>query len=175
MEAVGIEIRLHRVGFARIRIVFNNACPDPYSVTFETSKGDCIFKLFSYRGTVTSEGIHIDLYMGGIHLTFPPNTVGEPTRIMVYRWKYGAPLPHLMEGEAVVGNVIEISAATKVGAFKFNSEVELVLSHSAAVLEGYELVLKRLTDTQNNEWEEIHRCEDIRKVSGNDFNSLNRQ
>ena len=79
-----------------------------------------------------------------------------------------------MEDEAVVGNVIEISAATKVGVFKFNSEVKLVLSHRAADREGYELVMKRLTDTENNEWEEIHRCEDIRKVSGNDFNSLNR-
>ena len=155
--------------------MFNVVCHNPYNVMFGTNKGDCIFKLFSYRGTVTSEGSHIDLYVEGIHLTFPPNTVAEPTRIMVYRWKYGACLPHLMEDEAVVGNVIEISVATKVGVFKFNSEVKLVLSHSAADLEGYELVMKRLTDTENNEWEEMHRCEDIRKVSGNDFNSLNRQ
>ena len=146
-----------------------------YNVTFGSNKGDCIFELFSYRGTVTSEGSHIDLYVEGIHLTFPPNSVAEPTRIMVYRWKYGTRLPHLVEDEAVVGNVIEISAATKAGVFKFNSEVKLVLSHSAVDLEGYELVMKRLTDTENNEWEEIHRCEDIRKVSGNDFNSLNRQ
>ena len=130
-------------------------------------RNDRIWKLFSFRGTVTSEGIHIDLYVGAIHLTFPPNTVAEPTRVMVYRWKYGARLPHLMEHEAVVGNVIEISAATEVGGLKFNGEVKLVLSHSAADLEGYELVMKRLTDTEKNEWEEIPRCEDIRKFSGN--------
>ena len=128
-----------------------------------------ICKLFCFSGTVTSEGIHIDLYVGAIHLTFPPNTVAEPTRIMVYRWKYGARLPPLMEHEAVVGNVIEISTATDVGGLKFNSEVKLVLSHGAANLEGYELVMKRLTDTEKNVWEEIPRCEDIRKVSGNYF------
>ena len=135
------------------------------------SRSDHICELFSFRGTVTSEGIHIDLYVEGIHLTFPPNTVAEPTRIMVYRWNYGARLrlPHLMEPEAIVGNVIEISAATEVGALEFNGEVKLVLSHCAADLEGYERVMKRLIDTEKNVWEEIPRCEDIWKVSGNYF------
>ncbi|XP_044166053.1 uncharacterized protein LOC114949082 isoform X3 [Acropora millepora] len=124
-------------------------------------------KVAIFEGTVTSEGIHIDIYVEGIHLTFPPNTVAEPTRIMVYRWNYGARLrlPHLMEPEAIVGNVIEISAATEVGALEFNGEVKLVLSHCAADLEGYERVMKRLVDTEKNIWEEIPRCEDIWKVS----------
>ena len=159
-------------------------CIPPHNVTLETNKrafalltflqvviirSDHI--LFSFRGTVTSEGIHIDIYVEGIHLTFPPNTVAEPTRIMVYRWNYGARLrlPHLMEPEAIVGNVIEISAATEVGALEFNGEVKLVLSHCAADLEGYERVMKRLVDTEKNIWEEIPRCEDIWKVSGNYF------
>ena len=118
---------------------------------------------------MTSQGIHLDLFVGTIHLTFPPDTVTEPTRIMVYKWKYGACLPHLTEHEAVVSNVIEISATTEVGASKFNGEVKLVLSHSAADLEGYELVIKVLTDVETNEWEEIPGCEDIRQVSGSDF------
>ncbi|XP_015778959.1 PREDICTED: uncharacterized protein LOC107356850 [Acropora digitifera] len=122
-------------------------------------------KVAIFECPVTSEGIHIDLYEEGIHLTFPPNTVAEPTRIMVYRWKYGARLPHLVEHEAVVGNVIEISAATEVEPLKFNGEVKLVLSHRAADLEGYERVMKRLIDTEKNVWEEIARCEDIRKVA----------
>ena len=120
---------------------------------------------------MTSQAIHFDLYAGTIHLTFPPDTVAEPTRIMVYRWNYGARLrlPHLMEPEAIVGNVIEISAATEVGALEFNGEVKLVLPHCAADLEGYERVMKRLVDTEKNVWEEIARCEDIRKVAGNYF------
>ena len=158
----------------------------PHNVKLETKKrafgpliflqvviirSDHICELLSFRGIVTSEGVHIDLYVEGIHLTFPPNTVAEPTRIMVYKWNYGARLrlPHLMEPEAIVGNVIEISAATEVGALEFNGEVKLVLSHCAADLEGYERVMKILVDTENNVWEEIPRCEDIRKVSGNYF------
>ena len=118
---------------------------------------------------MTSEGFHLDLNVGAIHLTFPPDTVAEPTNIIVYRWKYGICLPQLKEDEVVVSNVIEISADTEVGGLKFNSEVKLVLSHSAADLEGYELAMKRLTDTEKNEWEEMAGCEDIRHVSGNDF------
>ncbi|XP_074627687.1 uncharacterized protein LOC141885736 isoform X6 [Acropora palmata] len=124
-------------------------------------------KVAIFEGIVTSEGIHIDLCVEGIHLTFPPDTVAEPTRIMVYRWNYEARLrlPHLMEPEAIVSNVIEISAATEVGALEFNGEVKLVLPHCAADLEGYERVMKRLVDTETNVWEEIPSCEDIRKVS----------
>ncbi|XP_015755586.1 PREDICTED: uncharacterized protein LOC107335136 isoform X1 [Acropora digitifera] len=84
---------------------------------------------------------------------------------MVYRWKYGACLPHLADHEAVVSSVIEISATTESSASKFNSEVKLVLSHSATDLEGYELVIKVLTDVEKNQWEEIPGCEDIRQVS----------
>ena len=118
---------------------------------------------------MTSEGLHLDLNEGAIHVTFPPDTVAEPTDIMVYRWKYGFCLPQLEEHEAIVSNVIEISADTEVEGLTFKNEVKLVLSHSAAELEGYELVMKRLTDTEKNEWQEISGCEDIRQVSGNDF------
>ncbi|XP_044174645.1 uncharacterized protein LOC114951472 [Acropora millepora] len=122
-------------------------------------------KVAIFEGTVTSEGFHLDLNEGAIHLTFPPDTVAEPTDIMVYKWKYGACLPQLTEHEAVVSNVLEISAAPEVGGLKFNSEVKVVLSHSAAGLEGYEVFLKRLKDKEKNEWEETAGCDDIRQVS----------
>ena len=118
---------------------------------------------------MTSEGFHLDLNAGAIHLTFPPDTVAEPTDIMVHQWNYGACLPELTEHEAVVSNVIEISAAPDVEGLKFNSDVKVVLSHSAADLEGYEVVLKRLKDKEKNEWEETAGCDDIRQVSGIDF------
>ena len=118
---------------------------------------------------MTSEGFHLDLNEGAIHLTFPPDTVADPTDIMVYKWKHGACLPQLAEHEAVVSNVIEISAAPEVEGLKFNSEVKVVLSHSSAGLEGYEVVLKRLTDKEKNEWEETAGCDDIRQLSGIDF------
>ncbi|XP_074628643.1 uncharacterized protein LOC141886376 isoform X3 [Acropora palmata] len=122
-------------------------------------------KVAIFEGTVTSEALHLDLNEGAIHLTFPPDSVAEPTDIMVYKWKYGACLPQLMEHEAVVSNVIEISAAPEVGGLKFNSEVKLVLSHNAAGLEGYEVVLKRLIDKEKYQWEETAGCDDIQQVS----------
>ena len=118
---------------------------------------------------MTREGLHLDLNVGAIHLTFPPDAVAEPTNIMVYRWKYDACLPQPTEHEAVVSTVVEISAASEVAGLKFNSDVKLVLSHSAADLEGYELVMKRLADMEKKEWEEIAGCENIRQVSGIDF------
>ena len=119
-----------------------------------------------YRGVVTSAGIHLDLYRGGVHLTFPPGSVTESTTIMVHRWKYGACLPTLGEHEAVVSNVIEISANKEVEALEFEDEVKLALSHSAPDLEGYELVVKKLLDAETNEWDEVDGCENIRGISG---------
>ena len=155
--------------------MFCDVCLDSYMLRFEQTKEYSpllrYFKeewshlqFFCFSGRVTSNGFHLDLSVGAIHLTFPPDTVAEPTRIMIYRWKYGTCLPQLNEHEAVVSDVIEISAATE-----DNSEVKLVLSHSAADLEGYELVLKRLADTEKNEWEEIAGCIDIRQGAGTDF------
>ena len=85
---------------------------------------------------------------------------------MVHRWKYGACLPTLGEHEAVVSNVIEISANEEVEALEFEDEVKLALSHSASDLEGYELVIKKLLDAENNEWDEVDGCENIRGISG---------
>ncbi|XP_044170022.1 uncharacterized protein LOC122954060 [Acropora millepora] len=118
-----------------------------------------------FKGVVTSEGIHLDLYRGGVHLTFPPGSVSESTTIMVHRWKYGACLPTIGEHEAVVSNVIEISANKEVEALEFEDEVKLALSHSASDLEGYELVIKKLSDAESNEWEEVDGCENIRGIS----------
>ena len=115
---------------------------------------------------MTSEGIHLDLYRGGVHLTFPPGSVAESTTIMVIIWKYGTCLPTLGEHEAVVSNVIEISANKEVVALEFKDEVKLALSHSASDLEGYELVIKKLLDAESNKWEEVDGCKNIRGISG---------
>ena len=115
---------------------------------------------------MTSEGTHLDLYRGGVHITFPPGSVTESTTIMVHKWKYGACLATLGEHEAVVSNVIEISANKEVEALEFEDEVKLALSHSASDLEGYELVIKKLLDAESNKWEEVDGCENIRGISG---------
>ena len=84
---------------------------------------------------------------------------------MVHKWKCSACSPQLQEHEAIVSNVIEIS--TNSGeALEFNTEVRLVLSHSAPDLHGYELVIKKLVDKESNEWVDEEGTEDLRCLSG---------
>lgn len=126
----------------------------------ETSK-----PVFSFRGTLTSEGTHWDLKEWALHMTFPRDAVSEPTVIEVHRWKSTACSPQLQEHEAVVSNVIEISTSSD-EALEFKAEVKLALSHSAADLHGYELVVFKLTNKESNEWEDVGGTENFRCLSG---------
>ena len=128
---------------------------------------DCltIVWLIDCRGTLTSEGTHWVLKRGGAHIFFPPNAVSEPNPIVVHQWKRSARSPPLQEHESVVSNVLDISTVTG-DELEFNAEVNLVLSHSAPGLQGYELVIKRLIDWERNEWEEVDGTEDLRCRQG---------
>ena len=121
--------------------------------------------MLSFRGTVLNEGTHWDLKEWAVHMTFPRDAVPEPTLIEVHRWKSTACSPKLQEHEAVVSNVIEVS--TRSGeSVEFKAAVNLSLSHSAAVLQGYELVMLKLTNKEANEWVDVGRTENLRSLSG---------
>ena len=96
---------------------------------------------------------------------FPPDAVYEPTPLVVHRWKYSACSPPLQEHEAITSNVIELSSISGQGQ-KFNTKVKLSLSHSAPDLYGYELVIKRLIDKENNEWEDLDGTRNVRCRQG---------
>ena len=85
--------------------------------------------------------------------------------IEVYRWKPTTCSPQLQEHEAVVSNVIEISTSSD-EALEFKAEVKLTLSHSAADLHGYELVLFKLTNKETNEWEDVGGIENFQSLTG---------
>ena len=85
--------------------------------------------------------------------------------IEVYRWKPAACSPQLQEHEAVVSNVIEISTSSD-ETLEFKAEVKLTLSHSAAALHGYELVLFKLTNKETNEWKDVSGTENFQSLSG---------
>ena len=114
---------------------------------------------------MANQGTQWDLNLGAVHFMFPPDAVSEATTIVAYRWRCSACSPPLQGHEAVVSNVIQISSPGDEG-LEFNTEVKLVLSHSASNLQGYEVVIKRLIDKGRNEWEEIDGSEDIRSPSG---------
>ena len=98
-------------------------------------------------------------------MSFPCDAVHEPAAIEVHRWKSIACSPPLQEHEAVVSNVTEISTSSN-DALPFKAEVKLTLSHSAAYLHGYELVVSKLTNKDANEWEDVVGTEDIWSLSG---------
>ena len=98
-------------------------------------------------------------------MSFPRDAISVPTVIEVHRWKATACSPQLQEHEAVVSNVIEISTSND-EALKFNAEVKLTFSHSAARLHGYELVLFKLSNKETNEWEDVGVTENFQSLSG---------
>lgn len=98
-------------------------------------------------------------------MTFPRDAVSEPTVIEVHKWKSTACSPQLQEHEAVVSNVIEISTSSD-DTLEFTAEVRLTLSHSAADLHGYELVIFQLTNKETNEWEDVGGTENFQSLSG---------
>ena len=115
---------------------------------------------------MTVEGTHWNLKLGAIHLTFHPYAVSEPTQIVVHELKNSACLPPLLEHEAIVSNVIEISTING-KPLEFNNDVELFLSHSAPGLHGYELVIKRkdLYETKDD-WIDVDDTEDLSSLQG---------
>jgi len=98
-------------------------------------------------------------------MTFSRGAVSEPTVIEVHRWKSTACSPQLQDHEAVVSSVIEISSNSN-GALKFKARVKLALTHSAADLHGYELVIFKLTNKETNAWEDVGGAENFRSLSG---------
>ena len=114
---------------------------------------------------MTRAGAIWDLNQGAAYLMFPPDAVSEPTSIVVHKWKCSTRSPPLQEHEALVSNVIEIST-NAIRALEFNVDVTLFLCHSAADLQGYELVLKRLVNNGNNEWEDVDGTQALQHFLG---------
>ena len=123
------------------------------------------------REIVASEGTCWTLKLGAVHLIFHPNPVSEPTSVVVYRWKSSVCSPPLQEHEAIVSNVIELSSHDG-QRLKFSAMVTLSLSHSAPDLRGYEVVIKRQINKENNEWEDVSGTKDLRWRQGIEFISM---
>ena len=125
-----------------------------------TNLSSCI-----HRDTVIVQGGHWDARKGAALLVFPPDFVVEDTTLTLFRWKPSLCSPPLQPNEAVVSNVLELSAEDAEG-LQFNKEVTVGISHSGPDLRGYEVVIKTLTDAERNEWKDIEKTVDFRSVSG---------
>lgn len=96
---------------------------------------------------------------------FPPDAVFEPTPIVVRSWKSSVCSPLLLEREAIISNVIEISSMDGQG-LKFNAKVKLSLSHNATDTRGHEPVIKMLIGQESNEWVDVNGTMDLRCRQG---------
>ncbi|PFX12800.1 p53-induced protein with a death domain [Stylophora pistillata] len=117
-----------------------------------------------FKDTVIVQGGHWDARKGAALLVFPPDFVVEDTTLTLFRWKPSLCSPPLQPNEAVVSNVLELSAEDAEG-LQFNKEVTVGISHSGPDLRGYEVVIKTLTDAERNEWKDIEKTVDFRSVS----------
>ena len=124
-----------------------------------------IYYLVSHRDIVTVQGGHWDARKAATHLVFPPGFVAKDTALTLFRWKPSQRSPPLQPNEAVVSNVLELSAEGAEG-LQFKRKVTVGISHSGPDLRGYEVVIKNLTDAERNEWEEAEETVDFRSVSG---------
>ncbi|KAJ7318901.1 hypothetical protein OS493_037027 [Desmophyllum pertusum] len=124
-----------------------------------------------FKDTVTKQGGHWDLKKVAVHVLFPPDAVSKDTAMALLRWKSSVCSPPLQENEAIVSNVVELSTDIPEG-FGFNKEVTLAISHSAADLKGYEVVVKKLIDKENDEWVDVDKTVDFRSLSGKGCFSL---
>ncbi len=102
-------------------------------------------------------------------MIFPPDAVTEDRPMTLHTWKSSVCSPPLQENEAIVSDVVELSTDIT-GELVFNKEVTLAISHSAADLKGYEVVVKKMIDRDSNEWVDVDKTVDIRSLTGKEQN-----
>ena len=102
-------------------------------------------------------------------ITFPQNAVKASVVFRCIPWQLSTiDFPPLKKNEALVSNVIVLKCDDSLGSDftgNFDEEVSVALSHSAANLKGYEVVMRELVDSENNEWKDL-KTTNIWKASG---------
>ena len=126
--------------------------------------------MFFVRHCIQS-GSHWKLKKVAEDVIFLLDAVSEDRLMALYRWKFSACSPPLQENEAIVSDVVELSAGIS-ERLPFNKEVTLAISHSASDLKGYEVVVKKLIDKEANEWVDVDETVDFRSLSGTFFDTL---
>ena len=102
-------------------------------------------------------------------VTFPQNAVKATVVFQCIPWKLSTVDIPLQKDEALVSNVIVLTCNDSLDSDftgNFDEEVLVALSHSAANLKGYEVVMRELVDSDNNVWKDL-KTTNIWKASGN--------
>ncbi|XP_068737903.1 uncharacterized protein [Montipora capricornis] len=115
-----------------------------------------------FSGNVVKEGIRWDLKQVAVQVIFPPGAVSEDRTLTLLRRNPRACCPPLLHHEAIVSDVIELSAMDSLEILHFNKAVTIVIPHCASSLKGYEVVVKTLINSETNDWADIVETEDLR-------------
>ena len=103
------------------------------------------------------------------YITFPKHAVKKPVMFRCTLRRSTIHFPPLKKDEALVSNVIELSYDDPPNSNfygRFEEMVSVVLSHSAIDLKGYEVVIRELVDSENNEWTDL-KTKNTWQASGN--------
>ncbi|XP_078368659.1 uncharacterized protein LOC144652510 isoform X2 [Oculina patagonica] len=91
-------------------------------------------------------------------ITFPRNAVTKPVLFRCTLWESTTNFPPLKKDEALVSNVIVLTYDNLLSSNftgDFDKEVTVALCHSATNLQGYEVVIRELVDSDNNDWRDL--------------------
>ena len=98
-----------------------------------------------------------DFRESGVCIKFSPKAVPEVKLITCLLWSPSAVTLPLDADESLVSSVIQLACDDQVGV-NFTG-IKVALSHSATDLGGYELVMKELTDSENNTWKDLNTAD----------------
>ncbi|XP_022778298.1 uncharacterized protein LOC111319830, partial [Stylophora pistillata] len=110
------------------------------------------------RDEITDKGDTWNLPEAGAFVTFPPRFVEEPLWISCSLWSPKSLSPPIGSNELLVSNVIELShdgPPTLESIDDATESITVGLLHSASDFKGYEVVIKKLVDPENNEWDDL--------------------
>ena len=91
-------------------------------------------------------------------ITFPQNAVTQPVLFICTLLEDPMHHPPLKKDEALVSDAIKLSYDDRHRSNftgNFGKKVSVAFSHSATNLKGYEIVIRELLDSQNNEWRDL--------------------
>ena len=110
------------------------------------------------RDEITDEGDTWNLPEAGAFITFSPGFVKEPLWVSCSMWSPRSLSPPIGSNELLVSNLIELAdegPPTLESGEAATGCITMGLLHSASDFKGYEVVIKKLVDQENNEWEDL--------------------
>ena len=110
------------------------------------------------RYEITDKGDTWNLLEAGAFIIFSPGFVKEPLWILCSMRSPRSLSPPIGSNELLVSNLIKLShegPPTLESMEAATGSITMGLLHSASDFEGYEVVIKKLVDQENNEWEDL--------------------